>query len=91
MGSSDVTPEERLAVELAGPDQGYLRVRVLPDGSVAALQDLITTRAIVLGCTRWGWARRYCFANRALADARFDQLQSEDDEPEGFLTKRPLR
>lgn len=68
---------------------GYVDARVLADGSVAAILDLLTTRAIVLGCTRYSWERRFCFVDRALADRRFGELQSEEDEPAGYITCRP--
>lgn len=68
---------------------GYERARILPDGSVAAIGELLTTRAIFLGCTMHGWERRYCFADRELADKRFAELKSEDDEPQGYIAKRP--
>lgn len=67
----------------------YLDVRVLPDGSVAAVGDLLTTRAIFLGCNAWGYERRFCFADRQLALQRFAELQSEDDMPAGFIASRP--
>jgi hypothetical protein len=68
--------------------QGYLKVRVLPDGSIAALGDLLFTRAIYLGCDRDGWARRFCFEDRKLAVTRFNELQTEDDEPVGYTARR---
>ena len=76
---------EQIVEELS---QGYLAVRVLPDGSIACLGDLLFTRAIYLGCDRDGWARRFCFEDRALASKRFYELQSEDDEPKGFIARR---
>ena len=76
---------EQIVEELS---QGYLAVRVLPDGSIACLGDLLFTRAIYLGCDRDGWAHRFCFEDRALASKRFYELQSEDDEPAGFIARR---
>lgn len=67
---------------------GYARARVLPDGSVAAVSDLAFTRALYLGVTETGWARRFCFANFKLADRRFLELQSEDDIPAGHVATR---
>lgn len=83
--------ESKAAAELAAQMRhwGYINTRVLPDGSVAGLLELVTTRAIVLGCTEDGWSRRFCFADRQLADQRFAELQSEDDEPQGFIARRP--
>lgn len=65
-----------------------LGVRVLPDGSIAALFDLIYTRSILLGIDRHGWSKRFCFAERGLAYRRFQELQSEDDVPEGYIDSR---
>lgn len=62
--------------------------RVLPDGSVAGMSDLIFTRSITLGCTRSGWTMRYCFEDRELANQRFAELQSEDDVPQGAVANR---
>lgn len=70
-------------------ENGYIAGRVLPDGSIAVLCDLITTRAIMLGVNRDGWSRRFCFKSRQLANQRFAELQSEDDEPEGWIARRP--
>lgn len=69
-------------------DQGHLDARVLPDGSVAGLIDLLFTRAIILGCCATGWTRRFCFEDRALATQRFKELCSEDDEPTGYIARR---
>lgn len=80
--------EAAQALAASMTQHGYLRGRVLPDGSVAALLNLLFTRAICLGCHEDGWARRFCFEDRALADLRFEQLQSEDDEPAGFVARR---
>lgn len=67
----------------------YLDVRVLPDGSIAALCELITTRSIILGVTRDSWESRFCFRDRTLASVRFAELQTEDDVPAGFIARRP--
>lgn len=81
------------AVDLALrlPSMGYRDARVLPDGSVAALLDLLFTRAICLGCHEDGWTRRFCFEDRALADQRYVELQSEDDVPAGHVARRTAR
>lgn len=68
---------------------GFREVRVLPDGSIAALGDLLYTRAIHLGCDLWGWSRRFCFSDRARADSDFAKLQTEDDTPDGWVARRP--
>lgn len=68
---------------------GYLDVRRLEDGSIAALGELMFTRAIYLGCNAEGWERRFCFQDRGLASEQFDKLKSEDDEPTGWIARRP--
>lgn len=69
--------------------EGYLAARVLPDGTVAGVQSMLTTTALFLGCTPMGYDMRYCFKGRHLAMQRFDNLQSENDVPEGWLARRP--
>lgn len=68
--------------------QGFRDVRVLPDGSIAMLLDLMYTRAICLGGDRCGYSDRFCFDDKSLADQRFRELQSEDDTPRGYIAKR---
>ena len=63
--------------------------RVLPDGSIATLIRLITTVAICLGVTREGWSRRFCYSDPILAIKVFYSLETEDDEPEGWVARRP--
>lgn len=69
----------------------YLDARVLPDGSVAALQDLLFTRAILLGCDDEAWKARFCFESREMATSQFAALQSAGDTPQGFIAKRDFR
>lgn len=68
--------------------QGYLAARILEDGSVAALGDLLYTRSIITGCTPTGWSRRFCFEDRDLASRRFEELRHEDDVPLGHIARR---
>lgn len=79
-----MSPEE-LAAFVA--TQGYRQVRLLPDQTVAAVVDLLFTRAIVLDCDLTGHGPRFCFKDKALADKRFAELQSSDDVPEGFIAR----
>lgn len=69
-------------------NEGYLNARVLPDGTVAAVLDLMFTRAIVLDCNMTGYGNRFCFKDKALADQRFSELVSDEDVPEGFVARR---
>ncbi len=84
--TQDTAEQVAATVRELNPDA--VEVRVLPDGSVAMLHDLLFTRAICLGCTAWGWSRRFCFEDRARADAAFAELQTENDEPAGCVARR---
>jgi hypothetical protein len=70
-------------------NQGYIAARVLEDGSVAALVPLIFTTGLCLGVNRTGYDRRYCFKDPLDAIQQFSLLKSEDDEPVGFIARRP--
>jgi hypothetical protein len=67
---------------------GYREVRLLEDGSVLAIGDLIFTRAIYMDADENGWGRRFCFENKALADAEFARLANGDQEPTGWIARR---
>ena len=67
----------------------YLAVRVLDDGSIACLARLITTTAVCLGADRYGWSTRFCFADPIKALEVFGSVKSEDDVPEGWVSRRP--
>lgn len=86
----DLKQQTELAEWLRTAD-GYRDARVLADGSVAAVLDLMFTRAIFLGCNRESWESRFCFDDRALADKRYSELTSEDDTPAGFIAQRGRR
>lgn len=83
-----MTNEELAKEVMRLGDGSYKQVKVLADGSIAAIGDLLFTRAIYLGCNDTGWSSRFCFENRALADQRFGELASEDDVPEGYTARR---
>ena len=83
-----MTRDEEAQRIVAAVQDDYLKTRVLPDGSVACLGELLYTRSIILGVSETGWGRRFCFENRQLASRRFEELMSEDDEPAGFVAQR---
>ncbi len=85
MTVAEIPDAQRVADALAGQ---YLAVRVLADGSVAALGELLFTRAIFLGCSELGFECRFCFQDRELASRVFHELASEDDVPEGYTARR---
>lgn len=91
MTQASNTDIERAADKLLSElqQQGFELVRRLPDGSYAALGHLLYTTAIYLGLNAWGYHRRFCFESAVLALQRFNELQSEDDEPQGYIARRP--
>jgi hypothetical protein len=83
-----VSPEQELCDRIV-QENGYIAGRVLPDGSIAILHDLITTRSIMLGVNESFWSRRFCFKDHERANEEFAKLQSENDEPTGWIARRP--
>lgn len=75
--------------QLNDPANRYLRWRQLADGTYIAVGELMFTRALFVGVNPWSFERRYCFADRHLADEQFDLLQSGEDEPQGWIARRP--
>jgi len=67
----------------------FREIRQLEDGTIAGLGDLTTTRAIYLDVSQWGFERRFCFKDRARASEEFDKLRTSDDEPTGWVARRP--
>lgn len=66
---------QRLIEEAGG---GYLRYRVLKDGSLAILCRLAFTKAIMVGVEEVNpYKRRFCFEDFELAENQFDILEDE--------------
>ena len=82
-----MTPQE-LCEHLESMDT-YRVARVLEDGSVAALGDLLFTTAIYLGCDEVGWSKRYCYDDDFIATVEFQKLTSASDRPRGWIAMRP--
>ena len=85
------TPEqlERLVCFIKEASLGsYISVKVLADGSIAAIGDLMFTRAIYLGCNALGFESRFCFEDRELANKRYAELKTEEDNPHGYIARR---
>lgn len=78
---------QRLIEEAGG---GYLRYRVLKDGSLAILCRLAFTKAIMVGVEEVNpYKRRFCFEDFELAERQFDLLEDELQVPYGFIATRP--
>jgi len=68
--------------------QNYHNLRVLEDGCIVGTMELMFTRAIFIGLARYGWEKRFCFDNKDLALTELAKLQTEDDEPTGYIARR---
>lgn len=68
----------------------YLRIKMLDDGTVVGIGDLMFTRAIYFDANLEGCEKRFCFSDRDLADAEFDRIKSCDTYPVGWIAKRPM-
>ncbi len=66
----------------------YRDVRLLDDGSIIAIGELMFTRAIYMDVNQDGWGRRFCFQDKPLADKEFQRLSNEDTEPSGWIARR---
>jgi hypothetical protein len=66
----------------------YQDVRALDDGTIVGMGNLMFTKAIYMDLNLYGWGRRFCFQDRALADAEFKKLQTGDEEPVGWIARR---
>lgn len=67
----------------------FKAIRRLPDGTIAATGELLFTRALYLKVDSIGWSRRFCFDERERADQELAKLTSCNDEPTGWIAKRP--
>ncbi len=68
----------------------HQNLRLLDDGTIVGTLDLMFTRAVVIDLDYHGYARRYCYKDRALAVKACLSLNNGDEEPlPGFIAQRP--
>lgn len=80
-----VETELQLIKELGG----YLSVRRLEDGTVVGVGTLLYTTAVYVGIDLMGWRHRFCFDDHNLALFEYRQLRAGQDEPSGWIARRP--
>jgi len=87
MKQSELKQLEALARHLEEKNDGYT-CRVLNDGSIACMFDLLFSRAIVLGVHSMGYETRYCFESKRVAAFKFAQLRTRHEKLDGYVAKR---
>jgi hypothetical protein len=65
-------------------------IRELPDGTIAAIQRLMTTWSLVLGLEEGSWEYRFCYRDFSDALADLMKVESVRDVPSGpWIACRP--
>jgi hypothetical protein len=83
-----MTPDEELLARLK--DMGdYQQLRLLEDGTIIGLRPLMFSTALFVNMDLTGYETRYCFKHEAEALAAFQAMKTGDDEPEGWIARRP--
>lgn len=84
--------QDDMTAILLGPECGYVGAKKLDDGSYAVVQRLYATAAIGLGVDCFGMiSNRYCFEDLHACLSAWEGLKSRNDEPEGWIARRPER
>lgn len=69
---------------------GFVGAKRLPDGTYAGVLPLIFTYAICLGVTRAAaYRKRFCYEDTSACLHEYRKLSSFDDEPSGWVARRP--
>ena len=69
-------------------DNGYTDIRILEDGSFAALYQLLFTTALHTGLDAFGFEYRFCFEDPVRARSELAKLTCVDDVPTGWVARR---
>jgi hypothetical protein len=83
-----MTPDEALLARIKERGE-YEHVRMLEDGTIIGLGRLMYTVALFVNMDLTGYEKRYCFKDPALAVKAYQTMQKGDDEPEGWIARRP--
>jgi hypothetical protein len=68
----------------------FVGAKRLPDGTYAGVLALMYTYAICLGVTReTAYQKRFCYTDTATCLHEYSQLSSINDEPAGWVARRP--
>lgn len=68
---------------------GYEQARQLSDGAWVAICPMMYTTAIIVDVQPLNYDHRYCFARRADAEREIARMNTIDDEPVGYIKRKP--
>lgn len=77
------------SLDLIKEKSGCLEVRQLEDGTIVGVGLLLFTTAVYVGLSVEGWLHRFCFDDHGLAFSEYRCLRSGQDEPSGWIARRP--
>lgn len=83
-----MTPDEALVARIKELGE-YKAVRKLEDGTIIGLGLLFYTVALYVNMDLCGFEKRYCFDDPQKAIDAYNNMKTGDDEPEGWIAKRP--
>ncbi|WP_417546484.1 hypothetical protein [Marinobacter sp.] len=75
---------------MRGPEARFIGAKRLPDGTYAGVLPLLFTYAICLGVSYTdAYKKRFCYNDTSTCLHEYSQLASFDDEPSGWVARRP--
>jgi len=69
-------------------EQGYYGLRVLDDGRIIGLWDLLYTTGLFVDLDLLGYSHRYCFDSTCWANAAIKNWDGEGDPPGPWIVRK---
>ena len=70
---------------------GYEQVRMLPTGEAAGLSRFLFTTGLCVGLTEIGYRTRFCYPDRASAEAALAEWDGNGDPPGPWIKEKGER
>lgn len=84
VGTKEIKVNEQIIAKL-----GYSPAKQLPSGEWAGVMDMLFTVGLFVGIDMVGWRTRYCFPNRAAAEAALKAWDGEGFPPGYWIKQKP--
>ena len=82
--------QDEFTQALLKPYFGFSGAKLLADGTYVGIKHMITTVAIFIGIEPvTPFKRRYCYKEMIDCIEAYQQLQTGNDEPTGWIARRP--